>query len=108
MLKEFVTWWARQWLSLLPPQLAAANRWSNALVIDLPLERDEMEHDGFALIRRLNGKEVLLGRFLTDQSGLAAIRRSRRVSGRSLDIQLRLAPRRAAGASFCHSARRRA
>ena len=92
MLKEFVTWWARQWLSLLPPQLAAANRWSNALVIDLPLERDEMEHDGFALIRRLNGKEVLLGRFLTDQSGLAAIRRSRRVSGRSLDIQLRLAP----------------
>ena len=43
MLKEFVTWWARQWLSLLPPQLAAANRWSNALVIDLPLERDEME-----------------------------------------------------------------
>ncbi|WP_419758748.1 PilN domain-containing protein [Acidisoma sp.] len=92
MLKEFVTWWARQWLDLLPPQLTATNRWSNALVIDLPTERDETGSIPFALIRRLRGKETPLGRFRTDDSGIAAIRRARRVKGRSLDILLRLWP----------------
>jgi general secretion pathway protein L len=92
MLKEFVTWWTRQWLDLLPPQLAATNRWSNALVVDLPAERDETQPVPFALIRRLNGKETPLGRFRTDENGLTAIRRSRRVKGRSLDILLRLWP----------------
>jgi general secretion pathway protein L len=90
MLKEFVTWWARQWLDLLSPQLTAANRWSSALVIDLPAEWNAAGPVPFALIRRLNGKETPLGRFETDETGLAAIRRSRRVKGRSLPILLRL------------------
>ena len=90
MLKEFVTWWARQWLDLLPPQLTTANRWRNALVIDLPVARNESESISFALIRRLNGREAPLGRFQADESGLAAIRRFRRVKGRSLDLLLRV------------------
>ena len=92
MLKEFVTWWARQWLDLLPPQLAATNRWSSVLLIDLPEEWNGTGPFPFALIRRLNGKEAPLGRFRMDESGLAAIRRSRRVKARGLDILLRLWP----------------
>ena len=92
MLKEFVTWWARQWLDLLPPQLTTTNRWSNALVIDLPTERDGAGSIPFALIRRLRGSEAPLGRFRIDESGIAAIRRARRVKGRSLDVLLRLWP----------------
>jgi general secretion pathway protein L len=46
----------------------------------------------FALIRRLNGQEAALGRFRIDESGLAAIRRYRRVKGRSLDLLLRACP----------------
>ena len=92
MLKEFVTWWARQWLDLLPPQLAATDRWTNALLIDLPAERDETGPIPFTLIRRLNGREAPLGRFRTDDGGLESIRRLRRVKGRSLEILLRVAP----------------
>jgi general secretion pathway protein L len=92
MLKEFVTWWARQWLDLLPPQLAATNLWSNVLVIDLPEAWNGTGPFPFALTRRLNGQEAPIGRFRTDESGLAAIRRSRRVKARSLDILLRLWP----------------
>jgi general secretion pathway protein L len=92
MLKEFVTWWARQWLDLLPPQLAASNLWSNVLVIDLPEAWNGVGPFPFALTRRLNGQEAPIGRFRTDESGLAAIRRSRRVKARSLDILLRLWP----------------
>ena len=92
MLREFVTWWARQWLDLLPPQLAAANRWSTALLIDLPALRDDVGVSSFTLIRRLNGRETQLGRYPVDESGLAAIRRFRRVQGRSLELLLRVAP----------------
>ena len=92
MLKELVTWWARQWLDLLPPQLAVNNRWSSALVIDLPVYRDDEGPVPFALIRRLNGKEAPLGRFRTDESGLAAIRRARRIKGRTLNVLLRVWP----------------
>ena len=92
MLKEFATWWAKQWLDLLPPQLAATNRWSNAVVIDLPSEPDATGPLSFALIRRLHGREALLGRFRTDETGFAAIRRSRRMKGRSLNLLLRLWP----------------
>jgi general secretion pathway protein L len=92
MLKQFVTWWARQWLDLLPLQMAVNNQWSSALVIDLPAEQDDAGSVRFALFRRLNGKEAPLGRFEADDSGFAAIRRFRRVKGRSLDILLRLWP----------------
>jgi general secretion pathway protein L len=92
MLKEFVTWWARQWRDLLPSPMAATQRWSNALIIDLPAERDEGGPVPFTLMRRLKGREALLGRFRTDEGGLAAIHRSRRLKGRSLDVLLRLRP----------------
>ena len=92
MLKQFVIWWTRQWLDMLPSPLTSANRWSNALIIDLPGERNDAGPVAFTLIRRLSGREVPLGRFQTDENGFDAIRRLRRVKGRTLTTLLRLQP----------------
>jgi general secretion pathway protein L len=92
MLKEFVTWWVRQWLDLLPLPLASAGGWSTALIIDLPAQEPRSDEPVFTLVRRVNGQERPVGRAAGDAAGLADIRRWRRLKGRTLDLLLRLPP----------------
>jgi general secretion pathway protein L len=92
MLKEFVTWWAQQWLDLLPTRFSAMGRWDSALVIDLPVEEPRPDESAFTLVRRVNGRESLIGRVAADAAGLAEIRRARRRKRGGLDLLLRLPP----------------
>jgi general secretion pathway protein L len=93
MLKEFVTWWAQQWLDLLPKQFSTTGRWDSAVIIDLPIEEPHSDETGFTLVRRVNGRETLIGRVAADAAGLAEIRRARRRRRGGLDLVLRLPPR---------------
>lgn len=90
MLKDFVIWWAQQWLDLLPQRIAATGRWRSALIIDLSPVQDAGGSLLFTLIRRLHGTENAIGQFEPDESGLVAIRRACRARGRRLDLLLRL------------------
>lgn len=92
MLKEFVTWWAQQWIDLLPTQFSTRGRWNSALVIDLPMQEPPSEDPAFTIVRRVNSREVLVGRVAADAAGLAEIRRARRGRRGGLDVLLRLPP----------------
>ncbi len=95
MLKEVVTWWGQQWLALLPRQLTAVGSWSRALVIDWPADAPGApvaEAASFTLTRRSAGQETVIGRFVSDESGLAALRRACAAQGRGRDLLLRLTP----------------
>ncbi|MBW4025164.1 MAG: PilN domain-containing protein [Proteobacteria bacterium] len=89
MLQELMTWWAQQWLDLLPLRFAEAGRWNDALVIDLAAAPQDDAPSRFALVRRRHGEERVLGQFAADEAGLAAVRRGQ---GRRLPCLLRLPP----------------
>jgi general secretion pathway protein L len=69
--------------------------WSRALVIDWPAEApDALREEAvpFTLTRRSAGRETVVGRFLSDESGLAALGRACAAQGRGRELLLRLTP----------------
>jgi general secretion pathway protein L len=92
MFKDVVTWWGQQWLALLPRGLTTVGPWSRALVIDWSADAPGAEAAPCTLSRRSAAQETVIGRFMSDESGLAALRRACHAQGRGRDLLLRLMP----------------
>jgi general secretion pathway protein L len=93
MLKQLVTWWGQQWLALLPRPLTAFGPWSRAYLIDWPGDASGTDPLSLTLTRRSAGRETVIGRFASDERGLAELRRACAAQGRGgRDLLLRLTP----------------
>jgi general secretion pathway protein L len=92
MLREVLTWWGQQWLALLPRRLTTVGPWSHVLIIEWSADAPGAEAASCTLTRRSAGRETVIGRFLSDESGLAALRRACAAQGRGRDLLLRLTP----------------
>jgi general secretion pathway protein L len=90
MLTEFVAWWSRQMLGLLPARLFAdADRRGNILFADLLADTPAHEPPFVVLSRRRRRGGITLGRFALDQAGIAGLRGALRGGGRPDHIVLR-------------------
>jgi general secretion pathway protein L len=92
LIREFLSWWARQLAELLPERLRRPDtvRADALLVVpDGPLDRDP---PAVELLMRKRGQISRLGRFVLDASGVKSAHGAAATAGGPLPVRLRLPP----------------
>jgi len=87
MLTEFARWWSQQMMGLVPQRFLGGPRWSTALILDMGRGGGQS-----LLVRRQAQRETALGPIDWDDTGVSAIRRSRRSRGGALALLMRVPP----------------